>query len=503
MHLKRDNEMSSWMTGFLLVLLLTVFISCGGNRREFNPDPKGPDDLAGSVISCKQGSNYQLFFAKNYPEYPMVDFFNADMLVAIQSGKADFGFVDSLELLALNLGRYGLEEKFTSFQRHEYPMLFSRKTPEYCDIFNRFLHEFKADGSMDRLLGRWMGPDDSLRYLDTLQLPTEGQSMVVALSVSRYPYTYFNEAGPTGFQIDLMNHFSAWSGIPLEYKVMDYGAIPQALVAGTVQCTMIPFENTEERAKFVKFSEPYISDCGTCIGRISGHYEKRPFVTRLKESVRMNLIEENRWKMVLDGLLVTIEISLYSIVASILAGAGICAMRMSRRRWLQWISKASVNIIRRIPLLILLMLLLYVVFGSLHLEPMLIAIIGFAIYFGAYFSESFRTGIESIPRGQWEAGYAMGFSSVATFCRIILPQALLRIIPVFKGLMITLIKSTSIVGYIAIFDMTKASDMIRSRTFDAFFPLLVTAALYLIISWLAGVVLDTVHKRLTPKHRTI
>lgn len=487
----------------ILILLLSVLVSCSGKGREFNPDPKGPEDLAGSIISCGQGSSYQRFFSEHYPDYTTVDFANADMLVAVQSGKADFGFVDSLELLALNLDRYGLEEKFTSFQRHEYPMLFSRKTPEYCDMFNRFLHEFKADGSMDRLLGRWMGPDDAQRYLDTLELPAEGKSMVVALSVSRYPYTYFTENGPSGFQIDLMHHFSAWSGIPVEFKVMDTGAIPPALMAGTVQCTMIPFENTEERARFVMFSEPYISDCGTCIGRKSGHFEKEPFISRLKQSVRMNLIEENRWKMVLDGLFVTIEISLYSIIASILAGAGICAMRMSRRKWLQTTAKVTINIIRRIPLLILLMILLYVVFASFHPEPMLVATIGFAIYFGVYFSESFRTGIESIQHGQWEAGYALGFSSLATFCKIILPQALLRIIPVFKGLMITLIKSTSIVGYIAIFDMTKASDMIRSRTFDAFFPLLTVAALYLILSWLFGFILDSVHKSLTPKHRTI
>lgn len=207
--------------------------------------------------------------------------------------------------------------------------------------------------------------------------------------------------------------------------------------------------------------------------------------------------------MILNGFLVTIEISIYSIIASILAGAGICAMRMSRRKWLQSIARALLNIVRRIPLLIMLMLMLYVVFASAQQNPMIIAILSFALYFGAYFSESFRTGIESIQRGQWEAGYAMGLSPVATFRKIILPQALLRIIPVFKGLMITLIKSTSIVGYIAIFDMTKASDMIRSRTFDAFFPLLLTAALYLILSWLFGLVLDTVYKRLTPKRRTL
>lgn len=495
------------MKRFTFILLfsgLIMLLSCGGKKtRQFNPNPKGPEDMAGSIISCGLGSSYQIYFAEHYPDYQLVDFGPAEMLLAVQSGKADFGFVDSLELLALNLDRYGLEQKFTGFQRHEYPMLFSKKTPEYCDLFNDFMYQFQSDGSMTRLLDRWMGPDDSLRYLDTLDLPTQGDIMVIALSVSRYPYTYFTEAGPSGFQVDLMNHFSAWSGVPIEYKVMDTGAIMPAMMGGTVHCTMIPYENTEERARFVAFSEPYITDCGSCIGRKADFYDKGPLLARLKESIQLNLVEENRWKMVLNGFLVTIEISIYSIIASILVGAGICAMRMSRRKWLQSIARALLNLVRRIPLLIMLMLMLYVVFASVQLNPMIIAVLSFALYFGAYFSESFRTGIESIQRGQWEAGYAMGLSPVATFRKIILPQALLRIIPVFKGLMITLIKSTSIVGYIAIFDMTKASDMIRSRTFDAFFPLLLTAALYLILSWLFGLVLDTVYKRLTPKRRTL
>lgn len=221
-----------------------------------------------------------------------------------------------------------------------------------------------------------------------------------------------------------------------------------------------------------------------------------------KDSVRTNLIVEDRWKMILDGLSVTVEISVMSILAAILVGAGICAMRLSRRKWMQAGGRAFVNFIRRIPLLILLMILLYVVFAQAHISPIAIAVLGFALYFGAYFSESFRTGIESVPAGQWEAGFALGLGPVATFCKIVLPQALLKTIPVFKGLMVTLIKSTSIVGYIAISDMTKAGDMIRSRTFDAFFPLLLVAALYLLLSWLFGLALDILHRRLTPKHRT-
>jgi polar amino acid transport system substrate-binding protein len=107
-----------------------------------------------------------------------------------------------------------------------------------------------------------------------------------------------------------------------------------------------------------------------------------------------------------------------------------------------------------------------------------------------------------VDKGQWEAGSALGMNKIMVLRKIVLPQALLRVLPVYKNQMVTLIKSTSIVGYVSIMDITKASDVIRSRTFDAFFPLLLTALIYLILSWLFGVIIDALEKRLTPRHHT-
>ncbi len=129
------------------------------------------------------------------------------------------------------------------------------------------------------------------------------------------------------------------------------------------------------------------------------------------------------------------------------------------------------------------MLIYYVVFASVSIDAVLIAILAFALNFAAYVAEIFRTGIEGVDKGQSEAGIAMGFSRLKTFLYIILPQTVRRILPVYKGEFISLVKMTSIVGYIAVQDLTRASDIIRSRTFDAFFPLVMVAILYFFISW--------------------
>lgn len=207
--------------------------------------------------------------------------------------------------------------------------------------------------------------------------------------------------------------------------------------------------------------------------------------------------------MMTDGLVNTLKVSLWSILLATLMGALLCAIRMRSRNWARTTVRWYVELMRAIPLLVLLLLLFYVVMADVPLSPLWIAIVCFTLYFSAYFCEIFRSGIEGVNRGQWEAGFALGLTPWRTFIKVILPQALKKIIPVYKGQMITLIKSTSIIGYVAVVDLTKAGDLIRSRTFDAFFPLLLVAAVYLLLTLILGALLDIFEKRITPKSRKI
>ena len=222
----------------------------------------------------------------------------------------------------------------------------------------------------------------------------------------------------------------------------------------------------------------------------------------IRESIISNLLTEDRWKMMLEGLGVTLEISLFSLFFATLGGALLCALRMSRNRALQGTARFYIELMRSLPLLLLLLVLFYLVLASSGLGKTQIAIVCFTLYFGAYISEIFRSGIEGVDKGQWEAGAALGMSRGLVFRKIVLPQMLLHILPVYKNQMSALIKATSIVGYVSVVDLTKASDIIRSRTFDAFFPLLLTALVYLLLSWLFGLAVDALEKRLTPKSRT-
>jgi polar amino acid transport system substrate-binding protein len=213
------------------------------------------------------------------------------------------------------------------------------------------------------------------------------------------------------------------------------------------------------------------------------------------ESFNNNLIAEDRYRMILDGLQVTLIITLCAVLLGTLLGGVVCWMRMSRRAWLRNVAKVFIDLMRGTPVLVLLMLMYYVVMAPLDATGIVVAIVTFAMNTAAYISEMLRTAIQGIDRGQTEAGLALGFTQRKTFLKIVLPQVIKAVLPVYQGEVISLLKGTSIVGYIAVADITRASDLIRSRTFDAFFPLIVTAIIYFLIAWLIGLLLQSLVQR--------
>ena len=205
--------------------------------------------------------------------------------------------------------------------------------------------------------------------------------------------------------------------------------------------------------------------------------------------------------MILSGLGVTALIALGAALLGTALGFGLCLLRRSRNRILSGVTAAFIRLIQGIPVLVLLMVLFYVVFAGARLDGIVVSILGFSINFGVYVAEMIRTGINAVDPGQWEAAAALGFGRVKTFTKIIAPQALRHTLPVYKGEFISMVKMTSVVGYIAVQDLTKVTDLIRSRTFEAFFPLILTAVLYFLLAWILTSLLSVVERRIDPKRR--
>ncbi|MEG1779228.1 MAG: amino acid ABC transporter permease [Oscillospiraceae bacterium] len=195
------------------------------------------------------------------------------------------------------------------------------------------------------------------------------------------------------------------------------------------------------------------------------------------------LIYKDRWKYLAEGLGVTLKITFFAVILGIVIGLLISIIRSThdmtgKLKIPNAICRVYLSIIRGTPVMVQLLIVYFVIFGSVKIDKVFVAILAFGINSGAYVAEIFRSGIMSIDKGQLEAGRSLGFNYVQTMCFIILPQALKNVLPALGNEFIVLMKETSISGYIALQDLTKGGDIIRSQTFDAMFPLLTVAAIY-------------------------
>ena len=205
-----------------------------------------------------------------------------------------------------------------------------------------------------------------------------------------------------------------------------------------------------------------------------------------RDAFVLNFIKDDRWKYLTEGLKVTLLITAFAVLMGLFLGFIVAMIRSTyqntgKLKFLNALSVVYLTVIRGTPVLVQLMIIYYVIFSSGNVNKIIVAILAFGINSGAYQAEIFRAGINAVPKGQFEAGRSLGFNYYQTMGNIIMPQAFKNILPALGNEFIVLVKETSIAGYIALVDITKAGDIIRSRTYSAFMPLLAVALIYLVI----------------------
>ncbi|MDO4306391.1 MAG: amino acid ABC transporter permease [Eubacteriales bacterium] len=207
-------------------------------------------------------------------------------------------------------------------------------------------------------------------------------------------------------------------------------------------------------------------------------------------------IKDDRYKLLLEGIGVTIKVSLLAVLIGIIIGLLIALCNLSKKKLLRFIGGIYTDVIRGTPSVTQLMIIYFVIFASIGLDKWIIAAIAFGINSGAYVSEIIRAGILSIDKGQTEAGRSLGLSAYQTMTRIVIPQAVKNIFPALCNEFIVLIKETAIVGYVGLMDIQKAGDFIKSATFEAFMPLIGTAVIYYVLIKILTILLNRIEKRL-------
>lgn len=207
----------------------------------------------------------------------------------------------------------------------------------------------------------------------------------------------------------------------------------------------------------------------------------------IRENIYNSFIYQDRYKYYLTGLGNTIIMAFFACLIGVILGLILSLVidyneKTGKLYLLSAFARMYIGIIRGTPALLQLMILYYIIFKSVTINIVVVGIISFGLNSGAYVSQIIRSGLISIPKGQEEASTMLGFNYFQTMKYVILPQALRNVLPALGNEFITLLKETSVAGYIGILELTKASDIVASSTYDYFFPLLIVAIIYLILT---------------------
>ena len=220
-----------------------------------------------------------------------------------------------------------------------------------------------------------------------------------------------------------------------------------------------------------------------------------------QERFYLNFIADDRWKYLVNGLKVTLTITFFALIIGLVLGFLVAIVRSTydktgKLKILNLICKVYLTVIRGTPVVVQLLIIYFIIFGSVDINKTLVAVMAFGFNSGAYVAEIFRSGIMSIDDGQFEAGRSLGFNYAQTMFYIIMPQAFKNVLPALGNEFIVLLKETSVSGYIALEDLTKGGDIIRSRTYDAFMPLIAVAVIYLVMVMIFTKLVNMLERRL-------
>ncbi len=457
-------------------------------------------DLNNKKVGILLATNFDKTVKKYAPNIdPYIMHGVGEMIVSLENNKIDAGILDDF------YASY-IENKHKSIKQLSEPVsnnvedrvqtafAINKSNPVLVDQMNKTINRLKKENKYDDLISKWTSGDESLRQLDKSKFTFGTKPLTAAITGDLEPYCYLYKGDYVGFEVEIFYEMCQEFGYNPTFVASDFKGMLQNISSNKVPIAFSHIYYTEERAQTLLFSE-FTTDCALSI--IVHEPVQKGFFESISDSFYNDFIKEDRYLLILNGFGVTIFITLCAALFGIIFGYLLTKLSLARTKWATIPVKVFKIIIQGLPILVILMLLYYVIFANIDIWNILVAIIGFGIYFSVEVSEMLKGSIKAIDIGQEEAALAMGFSRGQAFRRIVLPQAIKLVLPNFRSGFISMLKTTSIVGYIAIMDLTRASDLIRSLTFDAFLPLLVISLGYLLLSYLFILLLKILEKKLT------
>lgn len=505
---KMQTRKRSLAVILLTALMLLTLTACGQKNADQAPDKviSGVDDLEGAKIGVQIGTVGDTY-ASDYEGDDAgteVARYNkgADAVQALKQNKIDCVIIDEQPALAFvdkNPELKILDEEFTN---EDYAICVAKGNDELLDKINGALDELKQDGTLESIINNYIGVDaGKTPYVSSDDVIRDNGTLTMATNAAFPPYEYYENGTIVGIDADMAQAIADKLGMNLVISDMEFDSIIAAVQSGKADFGAAGLTVTEDRLKNINFSESYTTAKQVIIVNTGEGANQQSLVEKFKQV----FIENDRWQYIPKGLRNTLIITFFAGVIGIILGFLFAIIRVANDRndekklgirVLNAIVKVYLTIFRGTPMMVQLLIMYYVIFASVKANPIMTAVLAFGLNSGAYVAEAIRAGIMSVEIGQFEAGRSLGFTYGQTMIHIILPQAVKNALPAMCNEFIALLKESSIVGYIGLIDLTKAGDIIRSNTYEAFMPLIAVALVYLVIVMFLTFLVGRLERRL-------
>lgn len=505
---KMQTRKRSLAVILLTALMLLTLTACGQKNADQTPDKviSGVDDLEGAKIGVQIGTVGDTY-ASDYEGDDAgteVARYNkgADAVQALKQNKIDCVIIDEQPALAFvdkNPELKILDEEFTN---EDYAICVAKGNDELLDKINGALDELKQDGTLESIINNYIGVDaGKTPYVSSDDVIRDNGTLTMATNAAFPPYEYYENGTIVGIDADMAQAIADKLGMNLVISDMEFDSIIAAVQSGKADFGAAGLTVTEDRLKNINFSEAYTTAKQVIIVNTGEGANQQSLVEKFKQV----FIEKDRWQYIPKGLRNTLIITFFAGVIGIILGFLFAVIRVANDRndekklgirVLNAIVKVYLTIFRGTPMMVQLLIMYYVIFASVKANPIMTAVLAFGLNSGAYVAEAIRAGIMSVEIGQFEAGRSLGFTYGQTMIHIILPQAVKNALPAMCNEFIALLKESSIVGYIGLIDLTKAGDIIRSNTYEAFMPLIAVALVYLVIVMFLTFLVGRLERRL-------
>ncbi len=478
---------------------------------------KSADDLTGKKIGVQLGTTGAIL-AEDVKDADVQKFNKgADAIMALNQKKIDCVIIDEQTAKAfVSANKNTLAILPDSFADEDYAAVISKDRSDLLKQVNTAIDEIKSSGTLNKIVSSYIPEKESDRgnYHYT-QVVSQGEKLIMATNAQFPPYEYYEGGEITGIDVEIGRAIADKLGRVLVIEDMEFDSIIGAVKSGKADIGIAGFTVTEDRAKQISFSNSYANSKQVIIARIkasavsaaestvsSDEEEVPTFIDRLYT----NFVKDDRWKYLTTGLWNTLQITFFAMVIGVFLGFLLAIIRVAHDKngrvpVLNVIAKLYITVIRGTPAMVQLLIIYYVIFASVDINKVLVAIIAFGLNSAAYVSEVVRSGIMSIDNGQFEAGKSLGLKFSTTMIHVILPQAFKNILPALGNEFISLLKETSISGYIGLMDLTRGGDIIRSVTYEAFIPLIAVALVYLFLVVLLSAGVSRLERRLKKNER--